>query len=273
MKINISRRVAALIILTVILTTGFMAYGLMRLESTTKFREFLPKDSPAIKTTEEFENTFDGGAGGAESILVEATDVTQAEIFLAILRLENEIKSDAELLEYIGEVNSYADYILPHLPAPPFSIPEPQLENYIQLILSNPSVGSSITRILSENRTTALIIIQTTPGFSGEERSRKLQRLSEIVETFQENYKNIVFELTGDQTLHAEIMEIMNGDNRILIPSAAAFVVVILFFTFRKLSDIGLSMLVVGLGAVWAVGAMGWLGMKFTMLHVALVPL
>ncbi|MEM3401962.1 MAG: MMPL family transporter, partial [Candidatus Hadarchaeales archaeon] len=29
----------------------------------------------------------------------------------------------------------------------------------------------------------------------------------------------------------------------------------------------------VGLGAVWAVGAMGWLGMKFTMLHVALVPL
>ncbi|KXB02833.1 hypothetical protein AKJ43_00180 [candidate division MSBL1 archaeon SCGC-AAA261D19] len=47
----------------------------------------------------------------------------------------------------------------------------------------------------------------------------------------------------------------------------------ILFLVFRRLSDIGLPFLVLGLGSVWMIGTMGFAGIPFTMVFVALVPI
>jgi predicted RND superfamily exporter protein len=68
-------------------------------------------------------------------------------------------------------------------------------------------------------------------------------------------------------------MAIMNRDNSVLIPAAVILVAIILLLTFRRLSDILLCFMVIGLGSTWAIGAMGHLGLKFTMVHIALVPL
>ncbi|MEM2878922.1 MAG: MMPL family transporter, partial [Candidatus Hadarchaeales archaeon] len=59
----------------------------------------------------------------------------------------------------------------------------------------------------------------------------------------------------------------------VLIPAAVVLVLTILLLTFKRFSDIAASLAVVGLSALWAVGIMGLTGLKFTMIHVALIPL
>ncbi|MDI6883527.1 MAG: hydrophobe/amphiphile efflux-3 (HAE3) family transporter [Hadesarchaea archaeon] len=260
-----------IILLCVFLISCFMAYGATNLSTSTEFREFLPEDSPAIKTTEEFESKF--GSANTEIILVKAENVTKANVFRAIDELENGLRTNPELQGYIVEVKSYIDYVLPHLPVDIALLLDPQLENYIQLTLAQPAVANFVDRILSDDQSSALITVSTATGLSSEERARKTEAFIGFVNSFDENNENLALGVTGEQTLHNEIFGLMGRDNQVLIPAAAIFVVVVLFLVFRRLSDICIPLLVVGLGALWALGAMAWLGLRFTMIHVALVPL
>jgi hydrophobe/amphiphile efflux-3 (HAE3) family protein len=85
--------------------------------------------------------------------------------------------------------------------------------------------------------------------------------------------KNLKASLTGDITVHEEIYGMMNRDNRILIPVAILLVAVIILLVFKRISDVFVALVIVGLGSMWAVGTMGLLQLDFTMFHVALVPL
>jgi predicted RND superfamily exporter protein len=57
------------------------------------------------------------------------------------------------------------------------------------------------------------------------------------------------------------------------MPATVLFVTFILFLTFRRLSDVGRCLAVVGLAALWTMGVMGLTGADFTSIHVALVPI
>jgi hypothetical protein len=267
MKIELSERAAFLVILSVILISGFMAYGLTNLSTTTEFREFLPKDSPALRATEKFETNFGGGA--TQIILVKAENVLKADVFRAIVELENELETYSELREYIVGVESYVDFLHPDA----ILLPDQLLENNIRTALHHPMVAGEVGRLLNDDRSAALIMVSTATGLPSEVEARKIEHLVELVRSFDENTENLTLGVTGDQVLRTEILAMMERDNQILIPAAAIFVALVLFSVFRRLSDIGIPILVVALGALWAIGTMAWLGLKFAMIHVALIPL
>lgn len=257
-----------LILLCVLLVSIFMAYGITKLSMTTEFREFLPGDSPAVKTTVEFENKF---GSATEIILLKSENVVKAGIVRDILELENSIRSEPSLQGYIAEVKSYVNYL--GFTENILLSPDSQLEAYVQSMLAQPQVASAVERLISDDQKATLITVSTVFGLSRDERTRKTDAFLEFVTRFDENNEKLTLEVTGDLTLHNEIFGLMGRDNQILIPAAAIFVVVILFLVFRRISDIGLPLLTVALGAVWALGAMAWLELKFTMIHVALIPL
>ncbi len=216
----------------------------------------------------EFENKF---GSTTERILLKAENVFNVNTIRDILELENALRNEPELRDYIVEVKSYVDYL--GITENILLLPEPQLRAYLYSMLTQPQVVSAVKRLISNDQKATIINVSTASELPTDERTKKTDAFIEFVIEFSENNENLTLEVTGTLTLHNEIFGLMNRDNQILIPAAAILVVVILFFIFRRLSDIGISALTVALGALWALGAMAWLELKFTMIHVALIPL
>jgi predicted RND superfamily exporter protein len=262
------------VILVAILVTAFMAYGLTKISVTTDFKAFLPESYPSVKTTLELENSF--GGTSYEMILLKADNFTNAEIIRDVLSLENGLKSDPGLDNYAESYLSYVDYVAQYIPnfgTLPDNLLEANVEYLIDNFLTNPQTSASMTRLVTADKKAALIYVYVNTKLSTSELSNKTKILGRNVDNFDKTHTELAASVGGSYTSNNDIMAIMNRDNSVLIPAAVILVAIILLLTFRRLSDILLCFMVIGLGSTWAIGAMGHLGLEFTMVHIALVPL
>jgi len=251
-----------------------MAYGVTKVSMTTDFKKFLPEGYPSVKTTLELENQF--GTTSSEMILLKADNVTKADVIRAMLALENTLQSDPQLDNYITDVLMYPDSILKYIPnyeLLPDNILEVSVGTILENLLSNPQTAGEINKLLTVDRKATVIYVYLNTKLSRSELMDKTTILRTHVDDFKRAYTNLTASVGGTYSSYSDIMAMMNRDNSILIPAAAILVVVILFLTFRRFSDILLCLIVIGLGSLWAIGAMGYLGLDFTMVHVALIPL
>jgi len=263
-----------MVILIAILLTCFMAYGVTKVSMTTDFKKFLPESYPSVKTTLELENRF--GGTSYEMILLKADGVTKAEIIRDILALENTLRSDPRLENYAGMYYSYVNYVIQYIPnyeLLPDDLLEASVEALLENFSANPQTSGTISRLLTADRKAAVIYIYINTQLARSELMDKTTILREYVENFERTHNDFAASVGGTYSSYNDIMAMMNRDNRVLIPAAMILVVVILFLTFRRFSDILLCFMVIGLGSMWAIGAMGHLGLEFTMVHIALVPL
>ena len=262
------------VILVAVLLSCFMAYGVTKVSMTTDFKKFLPEGYPSVKTTLELENQF--GGTSSEMILLKADNVTKAYVIKAMLALENTLQSDPQLDNYITDVLMYPDSILRYIPnyeLLPDNILEASVGTILENLLPNPQTAGEINKLLTADRKATVIYVYTNTKLSRSELIDKTTILRTHVDDFKRTYTNLTASVGGTYSSYSDIMAMMNRDNSILIPVAAILVIVILFLTFRRFSDILLCLIVIGLGSLWAIGAMGHLGMDFTMVHVALIPL
>jgi hypothetical protein len=251
-----------------------MAYGVTKVSMNTDFKKFLPEGYPSVKTTLELENQF--GGTSSEMILLKADNVTKADVIRAMLALENTLQSDPQLNNYITDILMYTDSILRYIPnyeLLPDNILEASVGTILENLLPNPQTAGEINKLLTADRKATVIYVYTNTKLSRSELIDKTTILRTHVDDFKRAYTNLTASVGGTYSSYSDIMAMMNRDNSILIPVAAILVIVILFLTFRRFSDILLCLIVIGLGSLWAIGAMGHLGMDFTMVHVALIPL
>lgn len=263
-----------LILLCVFLVSGFMAYGVTKISMTTEFDKFLPEEYPSIKAKLEFESEF--GRVSYVLILVEGDNVTRAGVIHAILELENSLRTNPELRDVVTQVGAYTDHIIPLILQVGGDVlpPDPQLEASVQSLLAQPEVAERVVgKLIAADQKAALVNVSVGGELSRGERVKVTSALREYVDNFNAVNENLRARVTGDIILHEDIYGMMNRDNSVLIPAAILLVAVILFLVFKRPSDIAIPLLIVGLGSTWAVGAMGYLGLEFTMVHVALVPL
>jgi hypothetical protein len=251
-----------------------MAYGVTKVSMTTDFKKFLPESYPSVKTTLELENQF--GGTSSEMILLKADNVTKVDVIKAMLALENTLQSDPQLDNYITDVLMYTDSILRYIPnyeLLPDNMLEVSVGTILENSLANPQTAGEINKFLTADMKATVIYVYTNTKLSRSELMDKTTILRTHVDDFKRAYTNLTASVGGTYSSYSDIMATMNRDNSILIPVAAILVVVILFLTFRRFSDIFLCLIVIGLGSLWAIGAMGYLGLDFTMVHVALIPL
>jgi hydrophobe/amphiphile efflux-3 (HAE3) family protein len=262
------------VILVAILLSCFMAYGVTKVSMNTDFKKFLPESYPSVKTTLELENQF--GSTSSEMILLKADNVTKADAIRAMLALENTLQSDPQLDNYITDVLMYTDSILRYIPnyeLLPDNMLEVSVGTVLENLLSNPQTAGEINKFLTADMKATVIYVYLNTKLSRSELMDKTTILRARVDDFKRTYTNLTASVGGTYSSYSDIMATMNRDNSILIPVAAILVVVILFLTFRRFSDILLCFMIIGLGSMWAIGAMGYLGLDFTMVHVALIPL
>lgn len=262
------------IIVIAILVTCFMAYGATKVSMTTDFKTFLPEGYASVKTTLEIENIF--GGTSYEMILLKADNVTKADVIKAMLALENTLQSDPRLTNYLADVLMYTDSVLKYIPnyeSLPDNLLEASVNAVLENLLGNQQTAGELNTLLTTDRKATVIRVYPNTQLSKSELMDKTTILRAHVDDFKSAHTNLTASVGGTYSSYSDIMAMMNRDNSILISVAAILVVVILFLTFRRISDIFLCLMVVGLGSLWAIGAMGHLGLNFTMVHVALIPL
>jgi hypothetical protein len=77
----------------------------------------------------------------------------------------------------------------------------------------------------------------------------------------------------GNTQLSIEIDEVSMESNMIIMPSIFIAILILLFITFRKVSYMFLPLIGLTLSIIWVFGMMVLLGINFSMMYVALVPL
>ncbi|MFP4005813.1 MAG: efflux RND transporter permease subunit [Candidatus Hadarchaeia archaeon] len=271
-----SKKRPYVVLLIVLLVSGGMAYGVSKITMTSEMEKFLPEEFASVKVTNRVENALGGTV--SEHVLIRNEDVGSAESFRSILilqsRIENRFMRDRSSREgeYILRMVSYPQIVVNSLEDRGVdwrSLSDAQLEQAIQQILDS---DEGLEDIVLENREATVISITINSELAQDNLYDYTDELNEIVKDFDDSQKSLSAEMTGSISMEMETQNMMNRDNRILIPAAGLLIIVILFLAFRKITDVAFPFLILLLGALWMVGTMGLLDISFTMVYVALVP-
>ncbi len=83
----------------------------------------------------------------------------------------------------------------------------------------------------------------------------------------------IKIKITGDGVITAEINEVTSDANQFIGPTIFIIIFIILLLNFRKISYVILPMVALLIATIWLFGTLVLLGMDFSVMQVALVPL
>lgn len=268
------------------LVTLFMTFGATQLSMTSETEDYLPSDYTSVKVTKEVEGYIGGTA--TEMVLIEGENLLSSDSFGAIADFQYLLSKKPIFKDenYIVRVQSYRNYIVPLLlkVAKRENIPISGGENMPYGEMFRPSmvidqrtireaenmlVGSFIGRDLK----TALVTVTVDSQLSYSKLMDGTKILHQYTENFVKDNPGLEAGNSGGLSMEMETSGMMNRDNKILIPAAIIVIALILYLAFRRLSDMGLPFLILSLGAVWMIGTMGLIGISFTMIYVALVPI
>lgn len=236
------------VITAVVVVTIVLGLGMARIETETDMMTFLPEGKESVQVTLEFIDIF--GGQNYETILVKG-DVTSPEGIQEIVALEEEIRG---IPGFALSVDSYID-LLKAQPIP---------EEMIPAAVTTPEAQQMLSQVLTPDGKAALIQVRVNPDYEGD--------IKEYIDVISKE-RTLDVSYTGMLTQAEDMLSTMDKDNMVLLPVAAVLIVLVLFLTYRKFSDVALPFLIISVSVIWVLGIMGYTGIKFSNMFVAIAPL
>jgi hydrophobe/amphiphile efflux-3 (HAE3) family protein len=118
-----------------------------------------------------------------------------------------------------------------------------------------------------------LINFQLNPNLSENELTLLGGKFKDFVGAEFRDIEGVETYLAGDASMQKESMDFMQKETSKLMLIALAFIMLILYLTFRRFSDVGLPLLIIFVAIFWLLGFMGWVGITYTTMSVAIMPL
>ena len=236
------------VLIAVIVVTVILGLGILKIEKETDIMSFLPEGKESVEVTLEFVDIF--GGQNYETVLVKG-DVTSLQGIQEMTALEEEIRS---IPGFALNVSSYIDLLKAQ------NVPEEMIPMAVQA----PEAKGMLSSMLTPDGKAALIQVRVNPQYDGD-----IQEYIDILTT----ERDLDVSYTGALTQAEDMLGTIDQDNILLLPLAAALVVFVLFATYRKLSDVVLPFLVISISVIWVLGVMGYTGLKFSNIFVAITPL
>ena len=116
-----------------------------------------------------------------------------------------------------------------------------------------------------------LIIVEIDAHLPTEDRKELANRIRETVNTMPLTY--VETEQAGADLMAYQVDEVSNRTLVLLGAGILALIVLILFLSFRRWSYVFLPLLTIIIAVIWTLGTMVLIGLEFTALHVAVLPL
>lgn len=262
------------IVVIAVVVTIVMGFGATQISSEEEREEFLPEDYTSYKVSRAYENS--AGELITETIVVEGGDLESAESFKRLMELTSELSNHEKLENYVSEARSYPRYLVPIIENQLGNwkdLPEKKLEMSIGELLNRPEIQEQVSRYLSEDRKVTVVTLIINNKLSESTLEDKTDTLQRITDNYDSEYDKLSLSNTGTLSRDGAMKNAMMNDLQILIPLAAAFIIGILYLTFRRIFDTLLPFLVLGLGVVWMIGTMGLAGVPFYSNFTIIVPI
>ena len=122
--------------------------------------------------------------------------------------------------------------------------------------------------------TATLIIVQLNKAtYNMEEIRETSEKIVEILKDSDKRETHVSLKATGNAIISNELNQITEEANLIIIPAIFIVICLILLFMFKRLSYVILPLVSLSISMIWIFGTMVLLGISFTTMTVALVPL
>ncbi len=127
---------------------------------------------------------------------------------------------------------------------------------------------------LSADRRSALLITaRINPSLEVNEQIRLADPFREATEDYFRQPPGLEVYINGIATMNRDSNRTMMRDMRNLFGLALIFIIIVLYITFRRLSDVLLTLLVIMVTIIWVMGLSGWLGFPITYSSSGIMPL
>jgi len=156
---------------------------------------------------------------------------------------------------------------------------EQAMETGVAMMLDEPVARKWIidkegASLLSNDGKYALVRIKINPELSPEEQKELAIALEDFFRSyFEEGEDPARVALAGEIAADKDLDAYLYSSTWLLAILAFALLIGVLYLTFRRLSDVFLPLLVIVISVLWIYGLMGWLGLPYTIISVAIGPL
>ena len=271
------------VLLTVLAITVFLVFGILQLETEFSQEGMLPEDAPSVIALERFQDEF--GGLNSETVLIEADNVVTPEISMALLGLNKDTlaKEAGVDNDQILGVSTYLDSF------------KNQAETNGTGSFTDPSQFSGeglvqgILGFLSDEQVASLVSGQIVKGEGGNypativsitlNPDMSMSTMIDAADGFNAYFGKLLkgtgatFRMAGSTAMAHDSQKMMGGQTTLLFGLAFFFIMLILYLTLRRFSDVFLLLGVILLGIIWVLGLMGWIGIAYTMMSVSVLPL
>lgn len=279
------------VILVIVLISAFAVAGIARTKSEFGYKTMLPKGIESVVALNEAEDVF--GGVSEEQVLITAPDVLDGKVLRKVVDYAADIKKQKELWPaFVNNVATPLDdmvYIPGGAPAS-VSAPEPLLTRAptlsdaelarqvkLNLVLAEQQskkigLGSRSESISKDDRA-LLINVRQNPRMKANEQMKRVTDFEKWSSRQFEGLEGARVYVGGMASMNKDSNERTMKDMKLLFGLAFLFVIIVLFLTFRRLTDVLLTMLVIMVTLVWVMGLGGWLNFPFTYTTSSIMPL
>lgn len=262
-----------LVVACVALLTVFLVVGIGLLETEFSQENMLPKKYESVKAMHTVQDEF--GGLSYENILVVADDITSPGIAEALIDLSPQsLQAGGVKIGQVLKVETYLDGLKKMAEAQGVPLPSSFLLGAaVQQFISTPYAQEQIIgKTISQDREAAVVKLQLDSHLSQSEQVELVKNLEKYL-TSEFGAKGAKVYLSGQASMEKDAMESMTQQTGILFLIAILFIMLVLYVTFRRVSDVFLLMFVIVVGIFWVIGLMGWVGITYTTMSVAIMPL
>ena len=262
-----------LVLLCIAVVTVFLVGGIGMLKTEFSQEGMMPKKYESVRALKKVQDEF--GGLSYENILVVADDITASGVSEVLIGLTPEkLKEGGVKKGQVLKVETYLDGLkkmaeIKGMPPPPSFL----LGVAVQQFLSTPyAQGQVIGKSISQDKKATVVKLQIDPKMN-QSKQIKLAKNLESYFTAAFKSKNAKVYLSGAPSSQKDAQEMMAQQTGTLFLIAILFIMLILYMTFRRISDVFLLMSVIVVGIFWVIGLMGWVGISYTTMSVAIMPL
>ena len=257
-----------LIILTSVLLSVFMATGMQNLAFNPDSRVFFSKQNPQLVAMEELENTFVKN----ENIYI-ALQPEEGDVFnIKTLGILSEMTEACWQIPFSSRVDSITnfqhmavqgdDLWVDDLVTDAIKLNDQEIQEIRDIVLTEHALVHHL--INPAGTITGININLLKPGKSLQEVPATVAYVTDMLDQFRNKYPQHNFYLTGSVPFDQVFSQVSQDDSASLVPLMYLIIIVGVGLLLRSFSASFVTLVVIGMSTVVAMGMMGYLGIMIT---------
>ncbi|SJZ33631.1 efflux RND transporter permease subunit [Selenihalanaerobacter shriftii] len=259
-----------IVILVILIITGFFATQLPKLKINNEFEIFLPQDHPARVANDEMEKIY-----GSSDRIVVAINVKRGTIFTKEnVALVKKMTDEFEMIKHVDEIDSitntdYIDGTSEGMKVAELAKKVP--ENRQKLFdLKRKLISWDLYKnnFYSSDFKATQLMIKLNPGLTIKEKEAVYFKVKDKLKKYKKS--NLEMYVAGTPAVNVLMGKNMQSDVKRLIPFVILVVLIALFLSFKNIGGVVMPIMTVLISTVWSLGIMAMLGINLTMVSTVI---